>query len=330
VKPALQALDRFVYIVRMRNMTAAGVQVQPLEPPAPAAEESELQRVNAPHSFFRGLGATSGEIWRYRELLGNLVRKELKIKYKDSVLGFVWSLLLPLVQLGVYWLVIGKFLGAGSIPTYGVYIFCGLAVWTLFSEILSTATTSVVYNAGLVKKVYFPRELFPLAAVGAALVNFMFQLAILLVADVVAGISSHRWPNITRLPLPILGLVVLVIFATALGMLLAAANVYLRDVQHLINVVLMLWFWVTPIIYNVRRVSGTLPSTLYAIYLLNPMAPVVFSFQKFFWPQGEGTSYEFDGNVYGRLGVMLLVGTAFLWLAQRIFAKAQGNFAQEL
>src|ERR1700710_2147877 len=139
----------------MRTMTAAGVKAEPLERTAPDVDDAPLQRVNAPRTFFRGFGATLGEVWQYRELLGNLVRKELKIKYKDSVLGFVWSLLLPLVQLGVYWLVIGKFLGAGSIPTYGVYIFCGLAVWTLFNEVLSTATTSVVYNAGLVKKVYF-------------------------------------------------------------------------------------------------------------------------------------------------------------------------------
>ena len=136
------------------------------ESPAPEVSEAPLQRINAPRSFFRGFGDTVQEIWQYRELLGNLIRKELKVKYKDSVLGFVWSLLMPLVQLGVYWLVIGKFLGAGAIPSYGVFIFCGLAVWTLFSEILSTATTSVVYNSGLVKKVYFPRELFPLAATG--------------------------------------------------------------------------------------------------------------------------------------------------------------------
>ncbi|MDQ1744978.1 MAG: type transport system permease protein [Pseudonocardiales bacterium] len=311
-------------------MTAAGTKLPERASAGPDGLEQPLARVNAPRSFFRGFGDTVGEVWQYRELLGNLIRKELKVKYKDSALGFVWSLLLPLVQLGVYWLVIGKFLGAGAIPTYGVYIFCGLAVWTLFSEILSTATTSIVFNAGLVKKVYFPRELFPLAAVGAAVVNFIFQLVILLVADVIAGLSSHQWPNLSRLPMPILGLVVLVVFATALGLLLAAANVYLRDVQHLITVVLMLWFWVTPIIYNVRRVSGTLPSALYSLYLMNPMAPVVFSFQKFFWPQGEGTEYEFAGNIYGRLGVMLVVGLAFLWLAQRIFAKAQGNFAQEL
>lgn len=311
-------------------MTAAGTKLPERTAAGPEGPGQALARVNAPRGFFAGFGETVGEVWQYRELLGNLIRKELKVKYKDSALGFVWSLLLPLVQLAVYWLVIGKFLGAGTIPTYGVYIFCGLAVWTLFSEVLSTATTSIVYNSGLVKKVYFPRELFPLAATGAAVVNFVFQLLILLVADVIAGLSSHQWPNLSRLPMPILGLVVLVVFATALGLLLAAANVYLRDVQHLITVVLMLWFWVTPIIYNVRRVSGTLPSTLYTLYLMNPMAPVVFSFQKFFWPQGEGTEYEFSGNVYGRLGIMLAIGLAFLWLAQRIFAKAQGNFAQEL
>lgn len=311
-------------------MTAASVKAQPLEPTAPEVDDSPLQRVNAPRTFFRGFGGTVREVWQYRELLGNLVRKELKIKYKDSVLGFVWSLLLPLVQLGVYWLVIGKFLGAGAIPTYGVYIFCGLAVWTLFSEVLSTATTSVVYNAGLVKKVYFPRELFPLAATGAALVNFGFQLVILLSADVLAGISSHQWPDLAKLPMPLLGLLVLVVWATGLGMLLAAANVYLRDVQHLITVVLMLWFWVTPIIYNVSRVGRTLPSVLYEGYLMNPMTPVVFSFQKFFWPQGDGTEFEFDGNVYGRLGLLLVAGLAFFWFAQRVFARAQGNFAQEL
>lgn len=317
----------------MDPMTAASTRpVAPVEATAPAAVEPDapLQRINAPRSFWTGFGDTVREIWQFRELLGNLIRKELKVKYKDSVLGFVWSLLMPLVQLGVYWLVIGKFLGAGAIPTYGVYIFCGLATWTLFSEILSTSTTSVVYNSGLVKKVYFPRELFPLAATGAALVNFGFQLVILVLADLIAGISTGKWPHLTNLPLPIIGVVVLVIWASALGMLLAAANVYLRDIEHLIGVVLMLWFWVTPIIYNAGRVGKTFPRALYDVYLMNPVASVVFSFQRFFWPQGAGTQYEFSGDVYGRLGILLVVGLAFLWFAQRVFARAQGNFAQEL
>lgn len=295
-----------------------------------AGADEPLERVNAPQGFLHGFGTAVGDIWQRRELLGNLVRKELKVKYKDSLLGFLWSLLLPLVQLAVYWLVIGKFLSGGAVPVYGVFIFCGLAVWTLFSEILSSATTSIVYNASLVKKVYFPRELFPLAAVGAALVNFMFQMVILVLGMTYAGVTTGKWPDLAELPLPVLGLVALVLFATAIGILLAAANVYLRDIQHLIAIVLMVWFWLTPIIYSVNRVADYLPKGLYDIYLLNPMATVVFAFQRFFWPQGKGTQFDFDGDIYARLVVLIVFGGALLWLAQRVFARAQGNFAQEL
>jgi ABC-2 type transport system permease protein len=294
------------------------------------ASRLPLERVNAPQGFLRGFGATSRDVWNYRELLSNLVHKELKVKYKDSLLGFFWSLMLPLVQLAVYWLVMGQFLNAGVIPAYGVFIFSGLAVWTLFSEILSTSTTAIVYNAGLIKKVYFPRELFPLAATGAALVNFLFQLVILVFAVIVGGATTGKWPDLRLLPMPLLGLLVLVLFGTAVGMLVAAANVYLRDVQHLIAIVLTLWFWITPIIYNVDRVGAKLPHALYDFYLLNPMATVVFAFQKFFWPQGKGTGFEFSGDIYWRLVFLLAFSTALLWFAQRVFARAQGNFAQEL
>jgi ABC-2 type transport system permease protein len=292
--------------------------------------DQPLVRVNSPQPFWQGFGATAGEVWRHRELLANLIRKELKVKYKDSVLGFVWSLLLPLFQLAVYWLVMGKFLSGGAVPVYGLFIFCGLAVWTLFSEILSTSTTSIVFNSGLVKKVYFPRELFPLAATGAAVVNFAFQMVILIGATVLAGIGTGKWPDPAQLPLPILGLALLIVFASAVGLLLAAANVYLRDVQHLITIVVMLWFWLTPIVYWPSRVAEKVPHWVYELFLLNPMATVVFAFQRFFWPQGAGTQFEFAGNVYGRLLLMLLVSLGLLWFAQRVFARAQGNFAQEL
>lgn len=302
-------------------------------PPGHAAvdvSDLPMRRVNAPQPFLSGFSGTVREVWQYRELLSALVHKELQVRYKNSALGFLWSLLLPLVQLGVYWLVIGKFLNAGAIPAYGIFIFSGLAVWTLFNEIVSSSTTSILNNAGLVKKVYFPRELFPLASVGAALVNFGFQLTILVSAVVVSGLKTGVWPDPWRLPLPILGVAVLMLFATALGLLLAAANVYLRDVQHLIGIVLMLWFWVTPIIYDVGKVANVLPSWLYTVYLLNPMSAVVFSFQNAFWPQGVGTGFAFAGDLYLRLGVLALVSAVLLWFAQRVFARAQGNFAQEL
>jgi ABC-2 type transport system permease protein len=317
------------WTLSMSNGTRAVAEIPPGHG-ATAVSDLPMVRVNAPQRFLTGFGAAVREVWQYRELLSGLVRKELKVRYKNSALGFVWSLLLPLVQLAVYWLVIGKFLSAGAIPAYGIFIFSGLAVWTLFNEIVSTSTTSILNNAGLVKKVYFPRELFPLAAVGAAMINFGFQLVILVGAVIVSGINTGTWPDLQYLPLAVLGLVVLLLFATALGLVLAAANVYLRDVQHLIGIVLMLWFWVTPIIYDVNKVARVLPQWLYDIYLLNPVTAVVFSFQKVFWPQGEDSGLAFDGDLTARLGVLAVVCAALLWLAQRVFARAQGNFAQEL
>jgi ABC-2 type transport system permease protein len=122
----------------------------------------------------------------------------------------------------------------------------------------------------------------------------------------------------------------MILFGTALGLMLAAANVYLRDTQHLITIVLMLWFWMTPIIYYISRVGSVLHGWLYDVYLLNPMVTVVLSFQRFFWPQGTGTQFEFTGNLYLRLIVLIAASSVLLWFAQRVFSRAQGNFAQEL
>lgn len=300
-----------------------------------AVDDLPLERINPRQSFARGFGGTLKEIWVYRELLGQLVRKELKVKYKDSVLGFFWTLLRPLLQLLVYSVAIGLFLGSGrAIPGFGIYLFTGLLAWTFFTDIIGGCTGCIVGNAGLVKKVYFPRELFPLSVVGAALVNFVLQLSVLLGAYVV----TWHWPRTVNLPLVPLALVVLVLFAVALGLVLAAANVYLRDVTYLVEVGLLLWFWMTPIVYDWTKVreqlvvSHQLPWVFHA-YLANPMANVVLAFQRALWPGGltaKGAPFYYSGNLYLRLGVLVAACGGLVWLAQRIFARAQGNFAQEL
>jgi ABC-2 type transport system permease protein len=294
-----------------------------------------LQRVSARPGFFRGSWTSMREIWEYRELLGNLVRKELKVKYKDSALGFFWTLLRPLLQLLVYSVAIGFFLGSSRvIPQFGVYLFTGLLAWTLFTDIIGGCTGSIVGNAGLVKKVYFPRELFPLSVVGAAAVNFALQLIVLLAAYLVTG----SWPNWQDLWLVPLALLVLVVFAAGLGLLLAASNVYLRDVQYLVEVGLLLWFWMTPIVYDWTKVHTQLVTNhnlngLFQLYMANPIANVVLSFQRALWPGGQtakGAPFYYNGNLGLRLAVLLGVCTLFLWFAQRVFVRAQGNFAQEL
>lgn len=302
--------------------------------PTSTDPSAPLRLVHAPRSFWRGFGHDAAEVWTYRELLGNLVRKELKVRYKDSVLGFLWTLVRPLLQLLVYAVAIGIFLGAGrTIPDFGVYLFTGLVAWTLFTDVIGGCTGSVVSNAGLVNKVYFPRELFPLSVVGAAAVNFALQLVVLVGAYLVTG----TWPRPADLPLVPLALLVLVVFGTALGLVLAAANVYLRDVQYLVEVGLLLWFWMTPIVYDWTKVRTTLVghglTWLFHLYLANPMANVVLGFQKALWPGAHtaaGAPFAYTGNLYLRLAVALAACAVLLWLAQRIFARAQGNFAQEL
>lgn len=290
-----------------------------------------MQRVHGAVGWWHGFGATVVEVWSYRELLGQLIRKELKVKYKDSLLGFLWTLVRPLLQLLVYSVAIGLFLGTSRvIPSFGIYLFTGLLAWSLFTEILGGCAGSIVGNAGLVKKVWFPRELFPLAVVGAALVNFALQSVILLAAFAYTG----QWPRLGDLALLPLALLVLVVFATALGLVLAASNVFLRDVQHLLEVGLLLWFWMTPIVYDWTKVRDELAGGslewAYQLYLANPMANVVLAFQRALWRAGEPTAFYYGGNLGLRLGLLLLVAVALLWVAQRLFARAAGNFAQEL
>ena len=303
----------------------------PTSRPASADGLGELQSATAP----AGLVARLQELWTYRDLLRNLIVKELKVKYKDSTLGFVWTLVRPLLYLLVYSVAIGIFLGAGrTIPDFGVYLFTGLLVWTLFTDIVGGATGSIVGNAGLVKKVYFPRELLTFSVVGASLVNAVLQVVVLFGAYVV----TRQFPPVSDLYLVPLALIVLIIFATAIGLMLGAINVYLRDVEYLVEVGLLLWFWMTPIVYDWTKVRQQLVvdhhlSWLFEVYMANPMTNVVLAFQRALWPAGhspKGQAFFYEGNLAGRLGLLLIVSLVLLWGSMKVFDKAQGNFAQEL
>ena len=314
--------------------------------PVVPSPSDELVRVHARESFWRGFVPAVRDVVAHRELLGNLVRKELKVKYKDSVLGFVWSLARPMFLLVIYYVVFGVFLGAG-IPDFAIYLFSGLIAFDLFSTIVGGSTTAIVGNAGLIKKVYFPREIFILSVVGAALVNLALQLVVMLGALLVFG---HAFVGVNLLYLPV-GLIALLIFSTALGLLLAVANVRLRDVQHLIELVLVFWFWTAPIVYTATQATTSLgPKHLAKVYLVNPLVNIVMAFQRGFYKQGyiHGAAVNKGGVAptvtggsltpvltnNGQLGLRLAAVIAFslalLWFAQRIFARAQGSFAQEL
>jgi len=263
---------------------------------------------------------------RQREMLGLLVRRDLKAKYKDSTLGFFWSLARPLMQLAIYYVVVGKFLDAArGIDNFAIYIFTGLTAMALFTEIIVSATGSIIVNSGLVKKVYLPREVFPLASVGSALFNFVVQLAILLFATVLLG----QFPWHSGLAFAVPAFLILVIYGTAFGLLLSAINVYLRDMQYLVEVGTMLLFWASPIVYSWQMVSGILgPGPLLELYTNNPLTLAVIGFQRAFWLGSDSVAQPDD--LLLRMVIALAVGAVLLIVSHRVFLRLQGNFAQEL
>jgi ABC-2 type transport system permease protein len=275
--------------------------------------------------FVGGTADSVRGVWRYRELLDLLVRRELKSRYKDSSLGFLWSLIRPLTQLLVYYIAIGKFLGAErSIPDFAIYIFTGLTAWGLFSEIITSGTGSIVANGGLVKKIYLPREVFPLSVIGSAIFNFVIQLVILVIATLIA----REPPTLAGWGYVALGTVLLLVYATAAAFLLSAINVYLRDVQYLVEVVLMVGFWISPIVYAWSFVHDSLSPLLNALYLANPVTLAVLCFQRGLWVAGAGSPQPTDLGL--RVVIAILIGIPILWICQRVFARLQNNFAQEL
>ena len=276
------------------------------------------------------------EVWRYRELLLNLVRKELKVKYKNSALGFVWSLLNPALYLVVFYVVFQLVLKAG-IPDFAIFLLSGLLPWNLFSTSLGAACQSIVGNASLVGKVWFPREILPLAAVGAALVHFFLQASVL-----VAALLVFRYaPSPAYLPGALLALLVLVLLAAALGIVLAAVNVPLRDTGHLLELTLLAWFWVTPIVYQYQALGDRLGGWA----LLNPMTPVVLSFQRALYGERQvtaGGASRLGSTTTGILpdesvlwylrnvAVLGVVAAVILLVALWLFGRLEGDFAEEL
>lgn len=214
------------------------------------------------------------ELWKSRELFVFFVRRDLKVKYKGSVLGLLWSMLNPAVVLGVYYVVFKYFL-KNPTPYFALYLFSGLLVWNFFSTSLIGASSAVVGAAGIVKKVAFPREILALSQVGTATMFFFFQSGVM----IIFLLGFQYVPDWKFLPLLPFALVDLIIFAAAIAVFLSAVNVYLRDVEHLIQVLIATWFWGVPIIYSFNVVDKPDHRWLGIGYLVDPIVPIILTFQ---------------------------------------------------
>ena len=287
-------------------------------------------------------GRTSGvlkdikDLLGTRELLGALLGRELAGQYKGSFLGLGWTLIRPLVMLFIYAIVVGQFLGAArSVEQFAIFIFVGLIFWNLISSSISSGSTSMTVNGALLKKVWFPREALPLTSFVVSAVNFIVQFGVL----ILAFLLFNSWPQVGNLLylIPIF----LIVFPVAFGMSLifSVLNVRFRDTQFIVEVGLILGFWLSPILYPwtfAHQFLAGLPFGAFwqQLYLLNPFGLVVMAAQQALWPPmgtEAGKAYQFfDSPFATRLWLSVLASWVFLYIAQRIFARMAGTVVVDL
>ncbi|HZY44487.1 MAG TPA: ABC transporter permease [Anaerolineae bacterium] len=267
--------------------------------------------------------AKLAELWRYRELVYNLTVRDLKVRYKNSVLGIAWSLLNPLLMMLVLTLVYTVMLGQSNRHDYPAFILSGLLPWNFFSASIMGGTRSIVDNSHLIKKVYFPREVLPISLTLSSLINFLMALPVLIVLSLILGVQLTGW--IVFLPLVIL---VQMIFSMGVSLFLAATNVFYRDVQQIMEVAILAWFFLTPIIWDVsllpasKEIFGLTVPIQRLTYILNPMASIVATYRDILY-YGRPIGWDFFLRTILTAIIMLFIGYA-------VFHRLQKRFAEEV
>lgn len=253
------------------------------------------------------------ELYQYREFLYTNVKKDIRGKYKASFLGVLWSFINPLLQVVVYAIVFPYIMRIQT-PNYLIFLICGIIPWTWFVNSLSGGTTTITNNAGLIKKVYFPREILPISVVTSGLVNFLISCIIILLFTIFGGVGIS-W-HIVFLPLIV---IVQYIISLALMFLLSAFNVYVKDVEYMVAFILNLFFYATPILYSIDMFSG---SKLIWIFKLNPMAHFVNAYRDIF------LNHQIP-NIPSLL-VLLGIGLILLVICYAVFKLLERKFAEEV
>jgi ABC-2 type transport system permease protein len=275
-----------------------------------------------------GRGGGLLDVVRQRFLLKLLVRKDLRVRYRGSVLGMVWSYVKPAVQFVVFYFAVGEFLRMSDvIHNFAVYLFAGIVVVNFFGEAFGNATRAIVGNNALVKKIYLPRELFSVSALWVAVVHFLPQLAVLVVGALIFG-----WrPSPAQLGAGLLGFAILAVFSLGLGLLFGAVNVLFRDAENLVDLLLMVATWASPVLYPWTAVADVLGrGTLWTIYMLNPLTPVVELFHWCFWAPTADVVYDMPPDLWQWVGLAALTSVAVLVVGELVFRRLDGRFAQEL
>ncbi len=252
------------------------------------------------------------EIYKYRHMLVTLVKQDIDGRYKGSIFGFLWTLLNPLFMLVIY-SVVFKFVFRNNIDHYPIYLFIMLMPWNAFNSMIMNGSTCVSNNASIIKKVYFPREVLPLSVVISYTIQYCFSLIVTIIAILVSGVGLSF--NALLLPLIML---VQVTFAFGIILMISAANVYVRDVQYMMNPIMMIWMYASPILYSISMV----PEKFLSIYKLNPMVTILGGYKSILY---DKTLPDFRA-----LGIVFLVSLGLCVIGWLVFNKLQRRFAEEV
>lgn len=256
---------------------------------------------------------TINEIYQYRTMIGSLIRRDLRGKYKGSVLGFAWTFINPLLQLGVYTLVFSFIMRAG-IKDYYLFLFVTLIPWLFFSTSLSAGAGCILAQKEMVKKIYFPREVLPIAHVTSQLVNMLLTFIVVFAVLIFSGKGINPFA-LLYLPIIILAEYLL---ALSLTMIVSALTVYLRDLEHILAIITMAWQFMTPVMYSIDRV----PEQLLPIFNLNPMTPIIVAYRDIlYYKKAPQISTLLQGFL---LSIVLLV------VGWNVFGHLKKHFAEEL
>lgn len=255
------------------------------------------------------------DLYEYRELLKTNVKKDIRGKYKGSFLGILWSFLNPLLQVIVYAIVFPYLMRGATIENYVVYLVIGIIPWTFFSTVVGVGTTVIKSNQGIIKKVYFPREILIISQVISGLVNFFISCVIILLFCLGFGVGI----SIHIIFIPIIAIIQSIL---SLGILFitSSINVYIQDLEYIVSFMLNMAFYGTPIIYEISQFASA--GTLLRFIELNPMTPIINAYRDVFlyhqWPNPSGLIY------------VAILGLIILVVGYLIFRKLEKGFAEQL
>lgn len=252
------------------------------------------------------------DLKNYSQFLKSNVKKDVRGKYKGSFLGILWSFINPLLSVVVYAIVF-SYIMRFNIDHYLIYLIAGIIPWTFFTTAINSGMNSILFNADIIKKVYFPRIILPISSVTSCLVNFLISCLIILIFVFISGVGI----GISLIFLPIV-VVIQYIFTLGVAFILSALEIYVKDIEHIVNFFISMLFYVTPILYTPDYV----PDKLQFILKLNPLAYIIEAYHSIFY-------YKEIPNMIN-LGIIACISVLVLLIGYKIFKKLQKGFAEEV